>query len=270
MALTVTTDTAIVLRLAQGAVAADPVRNTVFGSIAFGVQQPDAAPWAAWPAGHPTVLAARSQPHTPVSVTAGWTRLGPLVEALRRLDPPPAGIAGPTGAVDPLTLALGYEITDRMDERLFRLDALIDPAGVPGAARPAATEDVGFLAEWYAAFTVEAFGRLPPGFDARAMVERGIVRARCWIWSDAAGVPRSMAVRHPAVSGAARIGPVYSPPAGRGHGYGSAATAAAAADILAEGAVPCLFTDLANPTSNRVYRRLGFRPVLDRTLVRFD
>jgi GNAT superfamily N-acetyltransferase len=263
-------DTTTLLRLVDAVVAADPVRNTVFGSIAFGLQQDDAAGWAAHPVGAELTLAARSQPHTPVAFTAGWADLGAVVDELSRLDPPPAGLGGPTGTVEAVATALGGEVTDRMDERLFRLDRLVAPSGAPGSARLAVADDVDRLSEWYAAFAVEAFGRLPPGFDAVTMVRRGIVRSRCWLWLDPSGTPRSMAVRHPAVRGAARIGPVYTPPDDRGRGYGSAATAAASQDILDEGAVACLYTDRANPTSNKIYQAIGFVAVLDRTMIRFD
>jgi predicted GNAT family acetyltransferase len=69
------------------------------------------------------------------------------------------------------------------------------------------------------------------------------------------------------LGGSARVGPVYTPPEHRGRGYGSAVTAAATRSILAEGAVPVLFTDLANPTSNKIYRALGYRPVEERLIV---
>jgi GNAT superfamily N-acetyltransferase len=268
--LVTTTDTATLLRLAAAVVAADPVRNTIFGSIAFGVQQDDAAGWAAHPGGDELTLVARSQPYTPVTFTAGWREIGALAAELARLDPPPAGLGGPTGTVEQVAANLGTAVTDRQDERLFRLDELVPPAHVRGTARLATAADVDFLAEWYAASTREIFGRLPPGFDAVKLVQRGIVRSRCWLWLDDDGEPRSMAVRHPAVSGAARIGPVYTPPSCRGSGYGSAVTAAASRDILDEGSVPCLYTDLANPTSNRIYQAIGFVPVLDRTMLRFD
>jgi predicted GNAT family acetyltransferase len=62
---------------------------------------------------------------------------------------------------------------------------------------------------------------------------------------------------------------VYTPPEHRGHGYASAVTARAAWDILDHAAVPVLYTDLANPTSNKIYRAIGFRPVTDRTSVTF-
>jgi hypothetical protein len=108
-----------------------------------------------------------------------------------------------------------------MDERLFRLEELVAPPATDGAARLAGEDDAPWLAEWYVSFAVEAFGRLPPGFDAAQMVQRGVRRSRCWIWSDA-------------------------------------------------GDVACLYTDLANPTSNKIYQAIGYRPVLDRTTVRFD
>ena len=62
----------------------------------------------------------------------------------------------------------------------------------------------------------------------------------------------------------ARIGPVYTPIELRGHGYGSAVTAAAAQWAINAGAVDLvLFTDLANPVSNATYQRIGFKPVSD-------
>jgi predicted GNAT family acetyltransferase len=67
-----------------------------------------------------------------------------------------------------------------------------------------------------------------------------------------------------------RIGPVYTPPEHRGHGFASSVTAAASRDILDAGDIACLYTDLANPTSNRIYQALGYRRVLDRLTVRFD
>ena len=61
-----------------------------------------------------------------------------------------------------------------------------------------------------------------------------------------------------------RIGPVYTPPSERGHGYASALVAAASQAQLDEGLAFCfLFTDLANPTSNHIYQAIGYEPVTD-------
>jgi predicted GNAT family acetyltransferase len=61
----------------------------------------------------------------------------------------------------------------------------------------------------------------------------------------------------------ARIGPVYTPAEFRGHGYANAAVAGVSQVLLDQGARVCLFTDQANPISNRIYQRIGFRPVVD-------
>jgi predicted GNAT family acetyltransferase len=67
-----------------------------------------------------------------------------------------------------------------------------------------------------------------------------------------------------------RIGPVYTPPERRGHGYGSAVTAAASRWALDKRANHVLlFTDLANPVSNSIYQQIGYIPVADALDVRF-
>ena len=63
--------------------------------------------------------------------------------------------------------------------------------------------------------------------------------------------------------GVTRIGPVYTPPGRRGHGFASAAVAGVTGEFVAAGVRVCLFTDQANPTSNRIYQALGFEPVVD-------
>jgi len=67
-----------------------------------------------------------------------------------------------------------------------------------------------------------------------------------------------------------RVGPVYTPPAHRARGYGSAVTAAVSQRATEAGARDViLFTDLANPTSNSIYQKIGFRPVYDSTDLEF-
>jgi predicted GNAT family acetyltransferase len=67
-----------------------------------------------------------------------------------------------------------------------------------------------------------------------------------------------------------RIGPVYTPPQRRSRGYATSLTAAASADQLGRGRrFVFLFTDLANPTSNKIYQAIGYRPVCDVDMYRF-
>ena len=67
-----------------------------------------------------------------------------------------------------------------------------------------------------------------------------------------------------------RIGPVYTPPDLRGRGYGTAVTAEVSRLLLDRGHRFCfLYTDLANPTSNAIYMRIGYEPVCDSREVAF-
>lgn len=67
-----------------------------------------------------------------------------------------------------------------------------------------------------------------------------------------------------------RVGPVYTPPRWRGHGYASAVTAEVSRGALVAGAEEVLlYTDLANPVSNSVYKRIGYREVEDRIVLSF-
>jgi predicted GNAT family acetyltransferase len=84
------------------------------------------------------------------------------------------------------------------------------------------------------------------------------------------GTPVSTAMLRAPAAGVSRIGPVFTPQDRRGHGYGSAVTAAAADLAQRSGTADVvLFADLANPTSNAIYQRIGFEPVVDSVRIDF-
>jgi GNAT superfamily N-acetyltransferase len=156
-----------------------------------------------------------------------------------------------------------------MRERLHRLSALTPPAGVAGAARRAEGRDVELLADWQLAFLHEAVAALRPPSDPRPAVHDAVTHSGLMLW-EVDGRPVAYATARRPLAGMSRIGPVYTPPAHRRRGYAGAVTAAATRWALDHGARHvALFTDLANPTTNRLYPRLGFRPVHDALEVRF-
>lgn len=62
----------------------------------------------------------------------------------------------------------------------------------------------------------------------------------------------------------ASISMVYTPARSRGRGYATALVARLSSEILARGKRFCvLFTNLANPTANAIYARIGYQPVCD-------
>ena len=56
---------------------------------------------------------------------------------------------------------------------------------------------------------------------------------------------------------------MYTPSAQRGRGWASNAVAEISRRTQAKDARVCLFTDQANPTSNKIYAALGYQPVAD-------
>ncbi len=164
-----------------------------------------------------------------------------------------AGMTGGTG-------------TERTRSRLYRLGDLTPPEPEPpGAARLGNEADLDLLVDWHEAFRIEAEGGGPA--DMRAGVADKLSFGGLMLW-ETGGERVAMAGLTRIDGGVARVAPVYTPPAHRRRGYGGAVTTAISAVALARGATGVvLFTDLANPTSNALYQRLGYRPVEDRVLL---
>jgi GNAT superfamily N-acetyltransferase len=263
--LNTTTDTSALLAALDRAVAADPVRNTMLATIRDALRDAGGGGWGAIDGG---ALAARSGAALPVALTEGWADVGPLAAALSALETL-TSVGGPVPAVDQLAARLDRPVLTRTSERLFRCDEVRPPAGVAGCAHRATEADAELLAAWRAPYLVDVFGRVPPGQDLAAWPTLALSGLGAWLWLDPAGEPVAQAVARTPVAGVARIGPVYTPPEHRGRGYGSAVTAAATAAVLRAGAVAVLYTDLANPTSNKIYQGIGFRAVADRAAVWF-
>ncbi|MEU9046912.1 MULTISPECIES: GNAT family N-acetyltransferase [unclassified Kitasatospora] len=181
------------------------------------------------------------------------------------------GIGGGAGAVRAFaaawTAATGAEQSVRFEERLYRLGRLTDPPRPPtGRHRLAEPADRELAIRWYEEFRAEAKVRLP---DVPRAVDEKTAAGGLHLWEDG-GRPVALAGTSPVLVGMSRIGPVYTPAEHRGHGYGSAVTAAASAHALTCGADEVLlYTDLANPTSNSIYRQIGYLPVEDCLIMDF-
>ena len=144
------------------------------------------------------------------------------------------------------------------------------PAPVPGGLRAATEDDVDLVMEWFGAFMGDAdeqAGR-PRGASAHDVPDRRGGAAPdpaggLWFWVSPDGERVHLTGVSPPAFGVARVGPVYTPPAQRGRGWASNAVASISRRIHAGGTRVCLFTDQANPTSNKIYTALGYHPVAD-------
>lgn len=153
-----------------------------------------------------------------------------------------------------------------LEMRLYRLGTLVTPTA-PGVPRMAELGDLDLAIRWLRAFEIEAGVHRT---DVEGAARDRLAGERLWLW-ERDGETVSLAACTAPAAGVARIAPVYTPPEHRRRGYGAAVTAACTAQALECGAEEVvLFTDLANPTSNSIYQAIGFRPVADFRVVRFD
>jgi GNAT superfamily N-acetyltransferase len=211
---------------------------------------------------HPLLLTA-----VPAGVAAG------LAAALA--DRPLRGVNGYVEAAEAFAAtwraaAAGGQATEQRRLRLYRLGELAWPDPAPdGAPRVAADSDAPLLTGWFTAFADEVHeaDEADAGQEQAAAVRDKLSHGGILVW-EAGGRPVSIAGVTRQVAGMLRIGPVYTPPELRGHGYASAVTAAVSLRAREAGAEEVLlYTDLANPTSNSIYQRIGYRPVEDRVVL---
>jgi GNAT superfamily N-acetyltransferase len=235
-----------------------------YGNDAYGGERPRFGWWRTADGSPVTGAFVQTPPHRPVLGPMPEAAARQLAVALRRAGVEPGGVSGRQEDVLAFADAWGRPGRVHRRERLYRLGELSPPRGVPGAARPAGPGDAALLARWLSEFAA-AIGE-PPA-DRTRQAERRIAEGTVLLW-EVKGEPVAMAARTPVLLAQSRVASVYTPPELRGRGYAGGATAAVSAAARAAGAAEVLlFTDLANPTSNALYQRLGYRAVEDRLVL---
>ncbi|MFF1815999.1 GNAT family N-acetyltransferase [Kribbella sp. NPDC058245] len=196
-------------------------------------------------------------PDPPDALVAALLQVAPHATALEGADVEPFATAW--------SVATGKQFREVGGVRLYRLSELKPPPPV-GTPRLAALSDAELCAGWLAemAHTEDTRRGWVPGDRSTNLlqsVQALIAADRLWLLEDD-GRPVTLGAHRPVLHGVVRLGPIYTPPESRRHGYGSAMTAHLA-QLFSEDAEVCLRTDLGNPDSHRVYQRLGFIPVAD-------
>lgn len=159
----------------------------------------------------------------------------------------------------------GRTVKAGLSQRLLTTDAITRPSAIPGRMRGTTADDADTVIGWMVAFNTEAMPDHPANPALPAMLRRrlGSQPTTIWLW-EVDGASTSLCWQSVAAAGVVRISAVYTPPEHRGHGYASANVAALSEKALADGAeLVMLYTDSANPTSNKIYEAIGYRHVGD-------
>jgi GNAT superfamily N-acetyltransferase len=276
------------LDVAADHLAERPVVSTVVSGVASRIAA-DAADGIAWPEGVPCWFAVALDGDEIVGAAMRTATFGsypafllPMPEDAARLlartllerDEPMTAANGALPAVEvfcgEMAAHTGGEVRVGQHTRLFELVDLVEPEPVEGRLRPATLDELGLVLSWYDAFMADADeqagrepGESPHETPTPEAMTRRIEGGRIFVWEDASGTPVHVTAASQPTYGVSRIGPVYTPREHRGRGIASTAVAQVSRLLRDSGEQACLFTDQANPTSNKIYEAIGYRRVVD-------
>ncbi|MFG3417583.1 GNAT family N-acetyltransferase [Micromonospora sp. NPDC048063] len=281
------TDPGEFLAAAGDYLAADPVVSTVVTTVAHrllsqraaGIAQPDRNWWLVIRDESGAVVGAGMRtapfaPYPPFLLPMPDEAAVALAHTLHERGEQVLAVNGALPAAELCAAELarlgGGRVQVNLHTRLHELGELVWPARAPGGLEAATEDDLELVTEWFGAFMGDADeqagrqrGASANEVPDRAEMLRRLQGGQFWFWVDETGQRVHLTGANPPSFGVARVGPVYTPPAQRGRGWASNAVAEVSRRIQAEGARVCLFTDQANPTSNKIYATLGYRPVVD-------
>jgi GNAT superfamily N-acetyltransferase len=255
--------------------------NLILGIAATLREHPDFYPTRRlWLAESETAVhgaALRTPPHNLVLARpVGDAAVDALAEAVADDDDPP-GLVAAVPEVDAFLAAwerrTGRTPARRRSQGIYALEHVESVPRPEGRPRDADTGDEELACAWWRDFAIEALGDAEPDERQVAHAVRHRLEADGWgiaLWELGDRVV-SLAGFGGQTPNGIRIGPVYTPPELRGHGYATALVADLGAKLLASGRRFCfLYTDLANPISNRIYERIGYEWVCESAEVVFD
>jgi uncharacterized protein len=155
----------------------------------------------------------------------------------------------------------GLKVVNTQTQKVYKLTTVKDVPMAPGKLRAATEADRELVKKWSHGFHVDCFGTNSkvPESDLTMRIPEGNV----FLW-EVDGKPVSTAEKTRATVNGETVGGVYTPPELRKKGYATSCVAELSRLILKSGKLFCtLYTDLANPTSNSIYKKIGYVEIAD-------
>ena len=188
-----------------------------------------------------------------------------LADHLLEEAAPVPGVFGPTAEAtlfaNHWTSKTGRSCRPKMSERIYACERVIPPVYAFGQLKPAKEVDQALLSDWCEQFCIDA--RIDDEtVYFKAQLPRKLADRSIFVWETDEAV--SMAAIERETAHGVAISWVYTPRHLRNKGYGTACVAALTQRMLDSGKqFCCLYTDLANPTSNSIYQKIGYRAICD-------
>ena len=157
----------------------------------------------------------------------------------------------------------GYDYKLGMAQKIYQLDEVILPANIPGQLLQAQEIHTSLVGQWVYEFSCESLPHEPTTVEKTTeLAIQKIKNGDVYLWQCESGEIVSMNfVGRPTDNGIS-VSAVYTPKHLRKKGYASALVAKTSERMLQFGRKFCvLYTDLANPTSNKIYQNVGYNEV---------
>ncbi|WP_234118961.1 GNAT family N-acetyltransferase [Clostridium hydrogenum] len=160
-----------------------------------------------------------------------------------------------------------YSVVLQMES--FQCQKVIEPKPLSGFLRKAALEDVKIISQFLSGFIYDCFGKTTTPDEQIQNAKCYIENGNLYVWCNDDGIISMANIAHRSKRNA-RINAVYTRPDMRGKGFGAVIVAEICRIILDENRLPVLYTDLANPASNKAYKNVGFVECGRLTQIAFD
>ena len=154
------------------------------------------------------------------------------------------------------------------EQLIYRLDQVEDLEYAAGKLRKATDNDLDVVSNWMFAFAKEALNE-EDRLGAEKSAKSKIQEESLYLWENQNQIVSMVAASRPTRRGIT-INYVYTPPEHRKKGYASACVAELSKLMLKDYQFCSLYTDLSNPTSNKIYAAIGYREIKESRQIEFS
>ncbi|MDW0112780.1 GNAT family N-acetyltransferase [Sporosarcina saromensis] len=156
-----------------------------------------------------------------------------------------------------------------MDQGLYRLDEVDDSLQLsPGEWRFATEEDSPLIEEWITLFEEDTHLPKSPQSTVKERAATFIAAREIFLWVNGGEVVSMMKKARP-TENSVTISLVFTPKAERKKGYARTMVLEGSKELLKDYQFCVLYTDMLNPTSNKIYQEIGYKRIADSVHIGF-
>lgn len=243
--------------------------SSIANSVANGSRTYEAYYWWAVKEGEKTLgIAIRTAPYGYVFSPISEVAIKILIKEIQVSDPAAKEFSGPRSVIDEIETILGVKPIESEGELIYELTTL-NPVTQQGYVEVATKAHYDLILKWMKAFVAETG---ITSYDLESVVKNAIEKgAYCLLEIEGSPVSLGGFATPVEVLGQkiGRVGPIYTPIEFRKRGYASVITSHLTQLHIAEGAIPTLYTQSDNSTSNKIYQNLGYELVDEIRRIKF-